>query len=1309
MNSAQKHRKNALVFAVILVFLCLIAAGCGGGSGASSTLINGGNISYAPLALKLQMLGNTSDAPGYAVPSTAAGEVSVTVTSLKDPARTVTKNASYGTGYIVFENQLLADDTYSVTVGARLKISSGETLEVWTGKVSAFKLHDQDDLIKNPEINTVFIGLQFSAYETIQIIPSKITFEPALPVSGLTPGASIPEFSIKMFDQYGFQIMSTSSPVTISLVNGSLAGPLTGNIIQGAAYFSGITASSLSPDASGVVYLKASYGSAYGLSAPIPASIVDAPNTTVAGYLDYTLNAKAAAPKAPAPGKSCSILVDGKQYDTTTDSNGFYKLDVRVNSSSGIAKLSVTGPSGAIESTEILIAPSKVYAALVTYTDPSSGNLAIKDIGAFGGVLPLDIIKAQLDQKIAEIRSSSAGATAISGRVVKYGAPSVALSGVTVSISPGGQSAVTDAGGFFKIAGTFPAASYVVTAQKSGFQSDSTQIAITANDYGFEHGGMNFTLAEQIIVKTLTSLSISPSSAQIFTGEQYGLGAVNAVAGYSDGTSAHVTPAWTVKSGAGSLSANAFTAPAAAGTTVLTASYTEGGITKTVDFTITISAKVTPSSLLLSKTQDTWLVGVAYDLAQIKATLYYSDNSSKEVAVTWAAKNGGSLVADKFTADTEGVFLLEASYTEGGSTLTAGISILMSRPVAYEGLLLSKNTDTMEVGANYDLAPIKGYALYSNLTTKEVTVSWSVESSASGSVSGSIYTAPASAGYYAIKASYTENGVSRESVFVMSVVDAKLPPTFTAQIISENTVKMTFSENIDISALNRAKIFLNSVALLPEDVVFKDTADSRSVYIKFAADFSVADQTNGIAAGPGKGLEFAAGCGVKSAVTGLEAVTASPVALEKDTVPPSAPATTLLSKLLFSNGQSFLLALDAINYEEMSQLEFFVSAAAAPDASTQPLASELFAVKGHAKSDVIISSFPEASGGNIYYRYRDRAGNLSQWSSYGVIPAPPAGAALTWSNAHRTVKVAGSSVAAEGDRLFVYYTQSGSTQLSYKGSSNAAPAGGFAPGAALLISDTPLPSGSTVSYSIMSPLNVESRIVADGTVPAPPIDITYHMRLIYDLPNYALMNASDTTSLTLANDLRVIIENTAAAGSPAEFSVLGRIAKGTVFGIGSTPSAGSYMTPESKDANGLNEFSGTGGYLKLSYVEAGSSPDAGNESEYVTSVPGNGVPGPAPVNYLSWDNAATSVKILNGFGYYNDVIKVFEVTSSGEIKYLGSTDTAPQGGFAAGATYTVGQTPIASTSKIAFAVRSADGNEGKISVKTVTAAAPESK
>lgn len=87
----------------------------------------------------------------------------------------------------------------------------------------------------------------------------------------------------------------------------------------------------------------------------------------------------------------------------------------------------------------------------------------------------------------------------------------------------------------------------------------------------------------------LQRISLSPTSATVNTDGIYNLGNVTVTAGYSDdSTKSVIGHSWSVKSGGGSVSGSTFSAPSSAGPTVLTCSYTEGDVTKTADFTVTV-------------------------------------------------------------------------------------------------------------------------------------------------------------------------------------------------------------------------------------------------------------------------------------------------------------------------------------------------------------------------------------------------------------------------------------------------------------------------------------------------------------------------------------------------------------------------------------------------------------------------------------------------------------------------------------------------------------------------------------------------
>ncbi len=88
---------------------------------------------------------------------------------------------------------------------------------------------------------------------------------------------------------------------------------------------------------------------------------------------------------------------------------------------------------------------------------------------------------------------------------------------------------------------------------------------------------------------SLLSISLSKSSDTVTAASQYDLGVIKTTAFYDDSTSKTVTPAWIIKAGGGVLGGTTYTTPAVAGTVVLSASYSESGVTKTVELTLNVN------------------------------------------------------------------------------------------------------------------------------------------------------------------------------------------------------------------------------------------------------------------------------------------------------------------------------------------------------------------------------------------------------------------------------------------------------------------------------------------------------------------------------------------------------------------------------------------------------------------------------------------------------------------------------------------------------------------------------------------------
>lgn len=96
----------------------------------------------------------------------------------------------------------------------------------------------------------------------------------------------------------------------------------------------------------------------------------------------------------------------------------------------------------------------------------------------------------------------------------------------------------------------------------------------------------DFWYFNHITAKYLTWLLALDSELNVTPGTALSLDMVNMLAGYDDGSSRLATGTWIVKSGSGTLSGSAFTAPATGGSTVLTMTYSEKGISQSTDLVV---------------------------------------------------------------------------------------------------------------------------------------------------------------------------------------------------------------------------------------------------------------------------------------------------------------------------------------------------------------------------------------------------------------------------------------------------------------------------------------------------------------------------------------------------------------------------------------------------------------------------------------------------------------------------------------------------------------------------------------------------
>lgn len=151
---------------------------------------------------------------------------------------------------------------------------------------------------------------------------------------------------------------------------------------------------------------------------------------------------------------------------------------------------------------------------------------------------------------------------------------------------------------------------------------------------------------------------------------------------YDDGTSVQVSPVWTIASGgdcavinsAGVLSAKKV------GNAVVSATYTDAGVTKTATLSVTIVKGL--SSVEIAGPASVY----AGDSAVYSCLAMYTDGSAAAVNADWALMSGSECAtlnsAGTLTAlDADGTSTIKASFTYEGETKTATYSVGVSRQI----------------------------------------------------------------------------------------------------------------------------------------------------------------------------------------------------------------------------------------------------------------------------------------------------------------------------------------------------------------------------------------------------------------------------------------------------------------------------------------------------------------------------------------------------------------------------------------------------------------------------------------------------
>ncbi|EKD55834.1 MAG: hypothetical protein ACD_59C00025G0001, partial [uncultured bacterium] len=308
-----------------------------------------------------------------------------------------------------------------------------------------------------------------------------------------------------------------------------------------------------------------------------------------------------------------------------------------------------------------------------------------------------------------------------------------------------------------------------------------TETAVFIGSY--TENGITKTAQFKLKVTGLSSLTLSKTTDEVVSCATYDLSQIIVSDKLSNGTVNNITniTTWKLVSGFGTLSGTTYTAPARAETAVLTANYTEAGITKTSQFRLKVIALV---SIKLSKATDEAQILAPYDLASnISVTARLSNGQLKTISgndsnLKWTLSYGSGIISGTIYTPPERIetAALTATYTENGLAQSAQLKLqstaTLRKNVELVGLALNKNTDAVAVGQVYDLSKLISIAKFADKTTAEVSLSWIV-SSGGGSISGTTYTAPNNVAAVKLMGTFEAGDGSVRSVyFVMKITSS---------------------------------------------------------------------------------------------------------------------------------------------------------------------------------------------------------------------------------------------------------------------------------------------------------------------------------------------------------------------------------------------------------------------------------------------------------------------------------------------------------------------------------------------------------
>ena len=277
----------------------------------------------------------------------------------------------------------------------------------------------------------------------------------------------------------------------------------------------------------------------------------------------------------------------------------------------------------------------------------------------------------------------------------------------------------------------------------SGFDSSSAGTKQITVSYTDDDITRTARFAVTINEKTLSHIEVTPPDKSIYEmGESFSSRGMEVVAVYSDNTSRNVTSSSTV---------SGFDA-SHAGLITMTVYYTDGDITRTASFVVTINAKILSHIDVTSPDKSIYEIGESFSSKGMEVIAIYSDNSTRNVT--------SSSMVSGFDSSQPGTSTIVISYSEDDVTVTSALFVTINSKALTRLDVTPPSKITYKVGENFDSSGMIATAIYSDKSTKNVTSSCTI-----GGFNSS------SAGQLIITVSYTEGGTTITAQFTVAIED----------------------------------------------------------------------------------------------------------------------------------------------------------------------------------------------------------------------------------------------------------------------------------------------------------------------------------------------------------------------------------------------------------------------------------------------------------------------------------------------------------------------------------------------------------